>query len=102
MPAFCKVKHMKELIHELSLLNDNALYLFTVDNVRLQGDFVEFSLTIHTSSQLLSRWRITCRHCLKAHIDRTNLAREVMIKYDIFIIGSTYFSGSNFDAMKLR
>ncbi|TOK23579.1 hypothetical protein CGI22_13280 [Vibrio parahaemolyticus] len=86
---------MKEIIPELSLLNDNALYLFRVDNVRLQGDFAEFSLTIHTSSQLLSRWRITCRH-------RTNLAREVMIKYAIFIIGSTYFSGSNFDAMKLR
>ncbi len=28
---------MDELIHELSLLDTDALYLFTVDNVRIQG-----------------------------------------------------------------
>ncbi|MQC31170.1 hypothetical protein FDE64_15380 [Vibrio parahaemolyticus] len=92
---------MEELIYELSLLNNSALYLFTVDNVRLQGDVAEFSLTIHTSPQLLSQWSITCRNCLKAHLDRTTLAREVTIKYDIFIVGSSYFSGSHFNASKI-
>ncbi|MFH4799039.1 hypothetical protein [Vibrio alginolyticus] len=92
---------MEELIHELSLLDNNALHLFTVDNVKLHGDFAEFDLTIETSSELLSRWSITCRDCLKAHIDRTNLAREVTIKYDIFIVGSSYFAGSYFEVIKL-
>ncbi len=92
---------MKDLIHELRLLDTDALYLFTVDNVRIQGSFAEFDLTIQTSSQILSRWLITCKHCLKAHIDNTNLAREVTIKYDIFIVGSSYFSGSYFDATRL-
>lgn len=92
---------MEEFIHELSLLDNNALYLFTVDHVRLQGDLAEFTLTIQTSSQILSRWSITCGHCLKAHIDQTNLAREVTIKYDILIVGSSYFSGSYFEAVKL-
>ncbi len=92
---------MEELIHELNLLDNNALHLFTVDNVRLQGDLAEFSLTIQTSSQLFSRWSIKCRHCLKVHIDNTNLAREVVIKYDIFIVGSSYFSGVLFEATRL-
>ncbi|MCG3724628.1 hypothetical protein EXA14_02420 [Vibrio cincinnatiensis] len=92
---------MKELIHELSLLDTDALYLFTVDNVRIKENFAEFDLTIQTSSQILSRWLITCKHCLKAQIDLTNLAREVTIKYDIFIVGTTYFSGSHFEATRL-
>ncbi|AGQ93948.1 hypothetical protein M634_19120 [Vibrio parahaemolyticus O1:Kuk str. FDA_R31] len=92
---------MKELIHELSLLDTDALYLFTVDNVRIKENFAEFDLTILTSSQILSRWLITCKHCLKAQIDHTNLAREVTIKYDIFIVGTTYFSGSHFEATRL-
>lgn len=92
---------MDELIHELSLLDTDALYLFTVDNVRIQGNFAEFDLTIQTSSQILSRWLITCKHCLKAKIDHTNLAREVTIKYDIFIVGSSYFSGSYFEDTRL-
>ncbi|KJR13920.1 hypothetical protein CGJ93_12045 [Vibrio parahaemolyticus] len=92
---------MEELIHELSLLDNNALHLFTIDNVRLQGDFAEFILTIQTSSQLLNRWSITCKHCLKVHIDHTNLAREVTIKYDIFIVGSSYLAGSHFEATRL-
>ncbi len=93
---------MRELVQELSLLDKNALYLFTVDNVSLQRDFAEFDLTIQASSkQTLSRWNITCKRCLKAHIDRTNLAREVTIKYDIFIVGSSYFSGAHFEANRL-
>ncbi|OMP48837.1 hypothetical protein BBM19_17835 [Vibrio parahaemolyticus] len=93
---------MRELVQELSLLDKNALYLFTVDNVSLQRDFAEFDLTIQASSQqTLSRWNITCKRCLKAHIDRTNLAREVTIKYDIFIVGSSYFAGSHFEATRL-
>ncbi len=47
---------MRELVQELSLLDNNALYLFTVDNVSLQRDFAKFDLTIQASSQqLLSR-----------------------------------------------
>lgn len=92
---------MMELVQELSVLDNDVLYLFTVNNVRLQGDFAEFDLTIQTPSQLLSRWNITCGHCLKAYIDRTNLAREVTIKYDIFIVGNSYFSGSYFKATRL-
>ncbi len=92
---------MRELVQELSLLEKNALHLFTIDNVRTQGNFAEFELTIQTSSQILSRWLITCKHCLKAKIDHTNLAREVTIKYDIFIVGSSYFSGAYFDATRL-
>ncbi len=92
---------MNELTHELSLLDTDALYLFTVDNVRIQGSFAKFDLTIQTSSQILSQWRIRCKRYLKAHIDQTNLAREVTIKYDIFIIGTTYFSGSHFEASRL-
>lgn len=57
---------MRELVQELSLLDKNALHLFTVDNVRIQGNFAEFDLTIQTSSQNLSQWLITCKHCLKS------------------------------------
>ncbi|EGQ8007515.1 hypothetical protein QX216_09355 [Vibrio parahaemolyticus] len=93
---------MDELIYELSLLDNNALHFFTVDKVRLQGDFAEFELTIQTSSQqLLSHWLISCKHYLKAHIDQTNLGGDVTIKYDIFIVGHSYFSGAYFDAIRL-
>lgn len=94
---------MEELAYQLSLLDNNALYLFTINKVTVQGIYAEFELTIQTSSKkLLSRWSIRCNHCFKAHIDKTDLAREVTIKYDIFIVGSSYFSGSHFSATRLN
>jgi hypothetical protein len=97
---------MRELTEYLDKeLDDDKLYEYRIDDLSMQGDRVEFLLTIilYGEDNLipLSRWRIVCEYCCGIYIDRCDIHRDFRLRYGLLMIGRSSFKGTHFSCKRL-